>query len=163
MHTETITSTQPEAAVQESTINPTTDNIDNMSAPSPRAVPQSETHQPLDPDHPTQTIQVSQDEYDRLLRLKEENRQLQIEKRKNNMGIEFTSRRKTLIVRRADKLNLVSDEEVLAYTDLYKAKELAGVKKVQVTDEEICAFLILEGDGTAPTPEAVELYIKQDN
>jgi hypothetical protein len=60
----------------------------------------------------------------------------------------------------------VKDEEVLAYTDMFKAKERTGEKKVKVTDEEIAAYLALEAAGTTPTVEEVENYVaamKQNN
>jgi len=105
-------------------------------------------------------IQVSADEYADLMR---EIRAGQIAKRVKAMGNEYTTRRNTLIIRKAGRLypDLVSDEEVIAYYDLYKMREAvtSAGKKVNVEDKEVEAYLDLWTGPTTPSLEAVENLI----
>jgi len=90
-------------------------------------------------------------------------RESHIAKRIKTMGVDYTNRRNTLIIRKATKLHpdLVSDEEVFAYYELYKLREAAQGegKKVQITDNEIEAFVTLWTGSTTPSLEDVENYI----
>lgn len=82
-----------------------------------------------------------------------------VAKKVNDMGAEYTSRRNTLILRKVTKLypDLVTDEEVVAYYDIYKMREaVLGEKKVQVKDEEVAAYLELWTGETTPSLEAIE-------
>jgi hypothetical protein len=112
-------------------------------------------------------VSMSQEEYAYLLQLKHEHRELLIEKRVAELGSEYTTRRNTLIVRRAIKLHpdLVSKVEVLAYHDIYKLKESAASgegKKHPVTDEEISAFIAIDTEGITPTLALVKDRVTQN-
>jgi len=86
-----------------------------------------------------------------------------VAKKINAMGNEYTSRRNTLILRKVAKLypDLVSDEDVVAYYDIYKMREAVhgDSKKVQVKDEEVAAYLELWTGETTPSLEAIENLI----
>lgn len=86
-----------------------------------------------------------------------------VAKRVNDMGNEYTSRRNTLIVRKVAKLypDLVSDEEIVAYYDIYKMREAVNgnSKKVLVKDKEVSAYLELWTGETTPSLEAIENLI----
>jgi len=90
-----------------------------------------------------------------------------VAKRVNEMGNEYTSRRNTLILRKVGKLypNLVSDEEVVAYYDIYKMREavLGDAKKVQVKDDEVSAYLELWTGENTPSLEAIENLIAKNS
>ncbi len=135
----TTTNTNTDAEVQLSTPDQT--NADN-SADTP------------------QFVQVPAEVYASYMR---DIREAQVAKKIKVMGVDYTNRRNTLIIRKATRLfpNIVRDEEVVAYYDLYKMREaLQGEgKKVLVSEEETEAYIELWAGANTPSLEAVENHI----
>ncbi len=107
-------------------------------------------------------LRISPQDFELLQQLKHEQRQWRIDRKAAELGSEYTSRRNTLILRRALKLypNLVPKEDVVAYSEIYKLREAvtAKGKKVQVSDEEIKAYHKLEDLALPVTLEAIMEY-----
>lgn len=116
------------------------------------------------PAAPPQYIQISSTEYASYMRDIKEGF---IAKKIKAMGIDYTNRRNTLIIRKATKLypDFVSDEEVVAYYDLYKMREavLGNGKKVQVSEGEIDAYLKLWSGANPPSLEDVDNLIAKNS
>lgn len=135
-----------------------------------------EAHLPLVPPAPTAAITeanvkaedskvtLSSDDFELLQQLKLEQRQWQIDRKIKELGSEYTPRRNTLVLRRALKLypELVSKEDVLAYSEIFKMREAITEKskKVIVPEEEIEAYHQLEATGTPITLAAIVAIIK---
>lgn len=107
-----------------------------------------------------QFVQVPAEVYAQFMR---DIRESQVTKKVKSMGIDYTNRRNTLIIRKATKLypDIVTDEEVVAYYDLYKMRDAVQGegKKVVVTDEETEAYIELWTGAETPSLEAVENLI----
>jgi NADH:ubiquinone oxidoreductase subunit C len=152
-HEENIT---PEAAAQLSTPNP----IDTTNI----SVPTGSNEEVLSSSNASagtaQFVQVPTEVYAQFMR---DIRESQITKKVKAMGIDYTNRRNTLIIRKATKLypDIVTDEEVVAYYDLYKMRDAVQGegKKVVVTDEETEAYIELWTGADTPSLEAVENLI----
>lgn len=151
-----VTNVGHEAAAQTSTHNQedTTNNsasTENSEATQHNVVASADT---------PQFIQVPADVYASYMR---DIREAHVAKKVKAMGIDYTNRRNTLIIRKATRLypNFVTDDEVVAYYDLYKMRDAvqAEGKKVAVTEEETEAYLELWTGVETPSLEAVENLI----
>lgn len=110
-------------------------------------------------------LRISPQDFALLQQLKHEQRQWRIDRKAAELGSEYTPRRNTLILRRALRLypDLVPKEDVVAYSEIYKLREAVTVKgkKVQVSDEEIQAYHMLEDLALPVTLEAIMEYANQ--
>jgi len=136
-----------------------TQNFNDPEAATPQSSPTDTTNNSV-PTGTQQFVQVPAEVYAKFMR---DIRESQVNKKVKAMGIDYTNRRNTLIIRKATKLypDIVTDEEVVAYYDLYKMRDavLGEGKKVVVTDEETEAYIELWTDAETPSLEAVENLI----
>jgi hypothetical protein len=85
--------------------------------------------------------------------------QQRLEQRKKDAGQDFFNRKDALILRRVKakkrENEFCSEDEVLAFVDIHKMKKAKEVEdgtyqekmRIEVSDEDIAAFLELEGEG----------------
>jgi hypothetical protein len=148
----TATQTPAEAAVIESTPNPTQEAV------------QMATEQNTNPEstvNPTNHVTVSSEEYDLLQQLKRERRTyVMTDKAKFHSKI-MSSRRITVALRRMGELRAIAaDQDVVAYIEVSNLKSVAGDKS-EVSEAEMTAYLdVFYAGNDMPTLEQVKAAIK---
>lgn len=112
---------------------------------------------------PANQVTLSTDDLDDFRKWQSDKRNRRVSELSKGYGNDVGARRNTLVLRRVDCREIAPDADVLAYLLIYAMKEplTREGKKVQVTDTEINAYLILDYEFTTPpTLEALSAKVK---